>query len=225
MYKLNSALILCFIGIALYVLSLYIESPNLELFSRPVIIPSIFYFYLSSIKGKINIWYAISILLYLIGEILYMISQSEFFILGLFFFLAPYFLVLYFLGKDFIYYLKLKKYVINSIALYVIVLLLFSLLYNVMSFNDDSFGIEYNLYIGYAIALFIMSILTFIIQYNFSSRAIMFMVLMVVCFLVSDVFFVFANKIKGFVIFEIISVIAQQFSYLFFTLYFMNRTK
>ena len=78
MANLNSALVLYFGALILYVVSIFFDSPNLELFSRPIIIPSIYYFYFISVKGRVNLLFSVSILSFFIGEILYLISASDF---------------------------------------------------------------------------------------------------------------------------------------------------
>ena len=77
MGKVNPAVILFFGALILYVVSIVVDSQNLELFSRPVIIPSIYYFYFISVKGRINLLFSISILSFFIGEILYLISKLD----------------------------------------------------------------------------------------------------------------------------------------------------
>ena len=89
MIKVSSALILYFSAVIFYVLAVIIGSDNLELFSKPIIIPSIYYFYYTSVKGKINYLFSFSILSYFIGEILYLLNNNEFLFSGLFFFGIP----------------------------------------------------------------------------------------------------------------------------------------
>ena len=103
MGKVNPAVILFFGALILYVVSIVVDSQNLELFSRPVIIPSIYYFYFISVKGRINLLFSISILSFFIGEILYLISTSDFQIPILICFGIPYFIITYFLCQDFLY--------------------------------------------------------------------------------------------------------------------------
>jgi hypothetical protein len=91
MVKVNSALILYFTAFVLYIIAVLIGSDNLELFSKPIIIPSIYYFYYISVRGKINYLFSFSVLSFFIGEILHLISREEFNISGLIFLLIPYF--------------------------------------------------------------------------------------------------------------------------------------
>ena len=92
MVKVNSALILYFTAFVLYMIAVIIGSDNLELFSKPIIIPSIYYFYYISVRGKINYLFSFSVWSFFIGEILHLISRDDFNISGLIFLLIPYFI-------------------------------------------------------------------------------------------------------------------------------------
>ena len=62
MVKVNSALILYFTAFILYVFAVLIGSDNLELFTKPIILPSIYYFYYISVRGKIDYLFSFSVL-------------------------------------------------------------------------------------------------------------------------------------------------------------------
>ena len=64
MGKVHSALILYFAAILLYLIAVLLGSDNLELLSKPIIIPAVYYFYYFSVKGKINFLFSFSILSY-----------------------------------------------------------------------------------------------------------------------------------------------------------------
>ena len=101
MLKVNSALILYFTAFILYVFAVLIGSDNLELFTKPIIIPSIYYFYYISVRGKIDYLFSFSVLSFFIGEILHLISREEFNVSGLIFLLIPYFIILFFIFSRF----------------------------------------------------------------------------------------------------------------------------
>src|SRR5574343_353837 len=175
MVKINSALLLYFVAVIFYVIAVMIGSDNLELFCKPIIISSIYYFY--------------------------------------------------FIGQDFLFYSKKKKYNISNVSFYIVLLLLFYLLYNVLSFINESSQLEFSIYIMYGIQLFVMGILTFLIQFNFNNRTVLYMVLAVTTFIVSDLFFVFTIRMKDEIALKLINIITQQLSYFFYVGYFIYRTK
>ena len=109
MVKVNSALILYFIALVIYIIAVMIDSDNLELFTKPIIIPSIYYYYYISVRRKIDYLFSFSMLSFFVGEILHLISKEEFYVPGLIFLLIPYFIVLFFLISDLIYYLKKRN--------------------------------------------------------------------------------------------------------------------
>jgi hypothetical protein len=225
MVKVNSALFLYFAAILLYVVAVLIGSDNLELFSKPIIIPSIYYFYYTSVKGKISYLFTFSVLSYFIGEILFLLNQDDFLVSSLVFFGIPYIIITFFLAQDFLFYLKIKKYDVNNISFYIILMLLFYLLYNVLSFINETSQIEFSIYIMYGILLLVMGLLSFLIQFNFNNKAISFMVLMVVFFIISDLFYIFSKSTKDVMALKLINVVSQQLSYYLYVGYFVYRTK
>lgn len=225
MVKVNSALFLYFAAILLYVVAVLIGSDNLELFSKPIIIPSIYYFYYTSVKGKISYLFTFSVLSYFTGEILFLLNQDDFLVSSLVFFGIPYIIITFFLAQDFLFYLKIKKYDVNNISFYIILMLLFYLLYNVLSFINETSQIEFSIYIIYGILLLVMGLLSFLIQFNFNNKAISFMVLMIVFFIISDLFYIFSKSTKDVMALKLINVVSQQLSYYLYVGYFVYRTK
>ena len=225
MGKVHSALILYLAAILVYVVAVLFGSDNLELLIKPIIIPSVYYFYYISVKGKISFLFSFSILSYFFAEILLLISASDFLYPGLFCFGIPYLIITYFLARDFLYYLKKRKYAINNFSFYIIIILLFYLLYNVLSFINESSKLEFSFYIFNGILLFVMGIFAFLIQFNFNNKTILYMVLMVVFFIISDLFFIFSKSTKDVIALKLISIITQQLSYFFYVSYFICRTK
>ena len=210
MGKVHSALILYLAAILFYVMAVLFGSDNLELLIKPIIIPSVYYFYYISVKGKISFLFSFSILSYFFAEILLLISASDFLYPGLFCFGIPYLIITYFLAQDFLYYLKKRKYAINNFSFYIIIILLLYLLYNVLSFINESSKLEFSFYIFNGILLFVMGIFAFLIQFNFNNKTILYMVLMVVFFIISDLFFIFSKSTKDVIALKLIIIITQQ---------------
>ena len=225
MVKVNSALILYFTAFVLYMIAVIIGSDNLELFSKPIIIPSIYYFYYISVRGKIDYLFSLSVLSFFIGEILHLISREEFNVSGLVFLLIPYFIVLYFIFQDLIYYLKKKKINLNTFSFYIIVMLLVYLLFNALMMMIEEKSFEFFIYFLYGILLLLMGILAFVMLINYNNRTILYTGFMVGCFLISDLFFVFSKNIPDLLALKMINVATQELSFFFYISYFVYRTK
>ena len=225
MLKVNSALILYFIAFIFYIIAVLIGSDNLELFSKPIIIPSIYYFYYISVRGKIDYLFSLSVLSFFIGEILHLISREEFNVSGLVFLLIPYFIVLYFIFQDLIYYLKKKKINLNTFSFYIIVMLLVYLLFNALMMMIEEKSFEFFIYFLYGILLLLMGILAFVMLINYNNRTILYTGFMVGCFLLSDLFFVFSKKIPDLIALKLINVATQELSFFCYISYFVYRTK
>lgn len=225
MVKVNSALILYFTAFVLYIIAVLIGSDNLELFSKPIIIPSIYYFYYISVRGKINYLFSFSVWSFFIGEILHLISREDFNISGLIFLLIPYFIILYFIIQDLIYYLKKQKIKLNTFSFYIILMLLIYLFFNVLMMMIEESSFDFFIYALYGITLLLMGILVFVMQINYSNRTILFSALMVACFIVSDLFFVFYKKFPDLLALKMINVTTQELSFFCYISYFIFRTK
>ena len=225
MLKVNSTLILYFIAFIFYIIAVLIGSDNLELFSKPIIIPSIYYFYYISVRGKIDYLFSLSVLSFFIGEILHLISREEFNVSGLVFLLIPYFIVLYFIFQDLIYYLKKKKINLNTFSFYIIVMLLVYLLFNALMMMIEEKSFEFFIYFLYGILLLLMGILAFVMLINYNNRTILYTGFMVGCFLLSDLFFVFSKKIPDLIALKLINVATQELSFFCYISYFVYRTK
>lgn len=225
MVKVNSALLLYFTAFILYVIAVLIDSDNLELFSKPIIIPSIYYYYYISVRGKINYLFSFSMLSFFIGEILHLISREEFNVSGLIFLLIPYFIVLYFVFQDLVYYLKKKKINLNIFSFYIIVMLLVYLFFNVLMMMIEENSFEFFVYSLYGIALLLMGVLSFVMLINYNNRTILYTGFMVGCFIVSDLFFVFYKKLPDLIALKLINVTTQELSFFCYASYFIYRTK
>ena len=225
MVKVNSALILYFTAFVIYMIAVIIGSDNLELFSKPIIIPSIYYFYYISVRGKIDYLFSLSVLSFFIGEILHLISREEFNVSGLVFLLIPYFIVLYFIFQDLIYYLKKKKINLNTFSFYIIVMLLVYLLFNALMMMIEEKSFEFFIYFLYGILLLLMGILAFVMLINYNNRTILYTGFMVGCFLISDLFFVFSKNIPDLLALKMINVATQELSFFCYISYFVYRTK
>ena len=225
MVKVNSALILYFTAFVIYMIAVIIGSDNLELFSKPIIIPSIYYFYYISVRGKIDYLFSFSVLSFFIGEILHLISREEFNVSGLIFLLIPYFIILFFIFQDLIYYLKKKKINLNTFSFYIIVMLLVYLLFNALMMMIEEKSFEFFIYFLYGILLLLMGILAFVMLINYNNRTILYTGFMVGCFLISDLFFVFSKNIPDLLALKMINVATQELSFFCYISYFVYRTK
>lgn len=225
MLKVNSALILYFSAFILYVIAVLIESDNLELFSKPIIIPSIYYYYYISVRGKISYLFSFSVLSFFVGEILYLISPEDFNVLGLIFLLIPYFFILYFIIQDLNYYLKKQKIKLNTFSFYIILMLLVYLFFDVLMMMIEESSFDFFIYALYGLTLLLMGILAFVMLINYSNRTILYTGFMVACFIVSDLFFVFYKKLPDLLALKMINVTTQELSFFCYISYFISRTK
>ena len=225
MFKINSALVVYFVALIFYFTAVFVGIDSLELFSKPIIIPAISYFYYFKVKGKIDFLFTISLFSFFCGEILHLLNKEEFNNIGLIFLLFPYFIVLNYLIKDVKYYVNKGKLKLNSFSFYIIIMLLLYLLINLLLMVFEENDLEFFIYFIYGITLLFMGIFSFLLQINFSSKSIILSTLMVINFIISDLFFILFMKNPDLTLFEIINVVTQELSFYWYVIYFINRPK
>lgn len=225
MIKVNSGLILYFTAFVLYLLAVLIGSDNLELFSKPIIIPSIYYYYYIRVRGRIDYLFTFSVLSFFIGEILHLVSREQFNILGLIFLLIPYFIILYFIIQDLNYYLRKHKINFNTFSFYIILMLLVYLFFSVLMMMIEESSFDFFIYALYGITLLFMGVLAFVMLFNYNNRTILYTGFMVACFIVSDLFFAFYMKLPDLIALKMINVTTQELSFFCYISYFIYRTK
>ena len=109
MPKFHASLCLYFISGFLFVIAIAINSEILTLIAKPIIIPSLLFYYFSRIKKKANDLFVLSFVFFFIADMVYLINQEDYYYLGLFIYLLPYFIIIYFLFTDLILLLRNKS--------------------------------------------------------------------------------------------------------------------
>ena len=71
MPKVNASLILYAISGILYIVSASIGSESLTLITKPIIIPSIVFYYFTQIRRRSDDLFVLSLILFFLGDILY----------------------------------------------------------------------------------------------------------------------------------------------------------
>lgn len=224
MVKINASLSLYFIVSLLYLFSIIIDNENLSLITKPIIIPSIVFFYFLETKKNVNYWFVMSLFLFFIGDMLYLINDKEFFELGLFVFLMPYLIVLAFIFEDF----KLldKKRLITQLNLSFLIVF-FALLYiaiSLLNVLSEGFNEDFLYFVFFGIELFFMGIFTALLYLAQGKSRNFFLMFAVISFIISDIFFVINKAIYGLLVLNVVCVFSQTISYFFYVKYMLERT-
>lgn len=94
------AIVLYFAACILAVIATVMHSETLLIFSKPVVIPAIFFYYLSVKKAEFNAWYAIFLLLTFIGDSIVLLDLENETIYIMVPYVLSYLILLYFISVD-----------------------------------------------------------------------------------------------------------------------------
>lgn len=223
MPKVNASLILYAISGILYIVSASIGSESLTLITKPIIIPSIVFYYFTQIRRRSDDLFVLSLILFFLGDILYLINVEEYYFFGLFLFLIPYLIFIYFIYKDFRLLLQVKEIKKIDASLIIVVLTMIYLNYSILNLIEYDSKKEFIYILFFSLELFIMTILAGIVFSYSTYRKNAYLAFTVVSFVLSDVFFML-DKQFDLVVFKVVNTLAQTISYYFYVMYFLERS-
>lgn len=198
---------------------------NLKLITKPALLPVVYFYYMEAISIKPARFVLVSVCLFFIGDMLALISEQEYYLQCLFFLLVPYLLLLNKLLKKFTKLAQEYKWSILNFSILVIIMLLFYLFFSVVNLLTIQDVIEqYVVYVFGLTLVFLVIISTILFMFN-DSKSNVYMMLAVITFVVSDLFFIFNKKIDNNAVFLFFNIVAQCTSYFFYMNYFILESK
>jgi len=216
------SLIFYFIVCSLVIFFKIIENDSLVLYTKSIIVPLIFIYYLITNNYKIS-WIKILIFLFcFIGDLFNLLQFNDSGLGALLSFLFVYVLLLKLAIDDF-RYLKLNKE--DRIPMLVSFFFIATICISILSLNFERMKLDFSFYILFGVTL---SFLTFFSTINYLKKGnYAFFCLVVMCgsFMISDVFFVINKFYLNLYAFSFIAVSAQVFSYFFMVTYFVENDK
>ncbi|MBW4361455.1 hypothetical protein [Flavobacterium taihuense] len=216
------SLILFFATSALVVLFKLLNYDTLVLCGKSIIIPSLFIYYLVSNNYKLSGLKAVVFLLLFIRDIFTTLNINKSAMGSFICVLIVYILLLYFALKDF-KYLKFKFR--DNIFIVILILTIGTICYSVLNLKLENLELDFSLYVVFGIILSVLSIVS-IINYNKNgSYAFFNAMLMCICFIITDIFFVLYKFYFYNYVFILTSIITQFLSYFFLVNYFIEKDK
>ncbi|MEW5675780.1 lysoplasmalogenase family protein [Flavobacterium enshiense] len=218
------ALILYFTVIVLFMISIVFKIDELSLLTKPVIIPSIFFYYTQKNEGKMNWYYLLIVLIFFIGDMIVLVDLENSFRVIVPMFIVSYGLFLKALIED---SMKIRLSEIKSPHLFALLLCLFLLLYLFISSLDLLMEIQEGtvwLLIIYGTVLLLVGLVSSLNYIINPTRLSFLMILTSLCFVISDVFFVLKKYFLEAEMLDYISNLAQALSYFFLTRYFLLKS-
>ena len=201
------------------------STPSLLLFcitSVLAIIPSLFIYYLVNNNYKISFYKIIIFLVLFIRDVLVVLKLKETAFGSFICVLFVYVLLFYVAIQD----LKKIKFNKNDIAtILVIIFGIGAVCYSVLNLKLENLDLNFSLYVLFGVVLSLLSIFSILNYVKIGNNAFFNALLMCVCFIISDVFFVISRFYYFNQVFAITSLITQFLSYFFMTNYFLDKDK
>lgn len=221
--KANSpSLFLYFTVCVLVVFFKIIEKDAIVLYLKSIVIPLIFIYYLISNNYKITLFKSLIFFFCFVGDIYNALDFNDSGLGALLSFLMVYLMMLKLAVSNFLE-IKIRKK--DFISLLILFFFILSITSSILSLRFERMEIDFTIYVIYGVALSALgffSIANFIKKGNHSFFN---LVLMSVCFMISDITYVINKFYFSLYIFSFTSVTVQVFSYYFMVTYFLENDK
>ncbi|CAM4384917.1 lysoplasmalogenase family protein [Flavobacterium terrigena] len=209
----------------LYFFSSLLQLDSLEVLTKPLFLPVLFLYYIKKSKGNFQNRVVVSFIFYYIAEMLVLKDNKEYYLISISFFLVPYLILLYFVVKDLLLLLRINS--LNKINFSVIFVLAFLvyLYVSIILIIDTESAFEKLLLYSYGFVLLLLGIFAITIYVLKHSASNLFLVMTVIAFVVSDMFYIFIIKIEYNWVFKSVNLISQLLSYYFFVTFSLIKVK
>ncbi len=219
----SPALILYTISGFLFFLSAIIKDEQLALIVKPMIAPSILFYYWQESKNKINFWYTTILILFFFSGILNLFDDGLALKYVIFTNTLAYGILLNFIIKSL---LKIKFKSLENISLAHIVFtflflctLLYVCLFLIFDFNFKLYGII----IIYSFELFLMGFLISIIYAVNCNKPNTYLMITIFCYIFCDLFYAIYYYYYDFILLRYLSILCNILSFYFLVNFFLNR--
>ena len=216
------SLILFFTTSAMVVLFKLLNYDGLVLFGKSIIIPSLFIHYFVSNNYKITFFKGFIFLLLFMRDVFTTLNISESAMGAFLCVLVVYVLLLYLAQKDFKY---LKFGYRDSLSIFILILGIGTICYSVLNLKLENLELDFSLYVFFGVILSILGVISIINYIKIGSYAFFNSMLMCICFIITDVFFVLYKFYFYNYAFILISIITQFLSYFFMVNYLLEKDK
>ena len=213
------ALILYLVSSVLTIIGLIFELDYLVFLAKPIIAPSIIYYYLQIVNLKFDWLFLIAVLTSFISD-MFVLVDNGISIVVILLNLFVYFIFINFLLKDFF---ESKISLKNSHEFLIILLCFFFLLFLIMDLFHNLDRSMYYIYTFYGIILSFLSAIAVYLNLKSQNNRTLNGLLMSICFILSDIFYVLYHYQIKIEIFLVINLIAQIFSYYYMIGYIISK--
>lgn len=222
MIQKNSAIWLYIFVSVLYIFAVFFSIEKLAFSAKIVILPAIAWYTLNFISFQKNSWIYLTFFLFYFGDLLMLFYKDKIYLFNLLLFILAYFCVVVFVFKNLKQTFKESsvRYIDYSIILAAIIL--FAFLFVLFFYLEINSIFQFALYILLAVELYFLAISSAILNFLKTNMQNFLLAMTVLCFVLSDLFYVFYTNFTDLKIFEVINVSTQTLSYLFLSNYFIQ---
>jgi hypothetical protein len=216
------SLILYFVACLLTILFNLVGHQEFLLYAKSLVVPSIFIYYFTTNDYKISLIKAGIFLFSFIGDVFVLMNYEDSEIGSVFSFMIVYLLLITHLIPG------LKKIKLGTLDMISIISAAFALLVlsiTILSLPFEKMKTDLSIIIIYSIVLSILICITVIKYITKNNFAFLNLLLMALCFLLSDIFYALNGFYLSLSAFSLIEISTQVFSYFFMVNYFIANDK
>lgn len=195
----SPSLVLYFIATILSIVGVTFDVETLELITKPMIVPSIYFYYVNKTKGEINLLFSIAIFCSFVADMLVLIDLPNGTLPISLLNICMYSIFTYFIVEDLGFKNIADQNIITLVGLSAFFLFVLYVILDLMKGLDS---LTFNVFVVYGVILSSLSALICYNHLNKPSLKSYYALLMCICFIVSDVFFAIYNfylKIDAFI--------------------------
>ena len=214
------ALILYITAVIIAVLGIVLDNEILLLFSKPAIVPAIFFYYIQTSKTSINWFFALGLVSNFLHDILSLLNFGNTIYFIIIFNVINFLILLYFRIKDIE-----PNFVSNKRKIYILMATLtnsFILFFVLNLINIENETLNFIIYIYGFILWGLVSLSAFHFYSSYSLRN-TFAAIMCGCLILSNVAYAVYNFYINIEIFKILNLIMQSASYFYMVKYFTSK--
>ncbi|MFB9107468.1 hypothetical protein ACFFVK_02670 [Flavobacterium gyeonganense] len=187
---------------------------------KSIVIPSVFFYFYSSNNFKIDTTQILIFALCFVGEVFHLMDVEISTLGSLICFLFVYSILI---KKIIVEKIKLKRTDLLPITL--VILIIIYLLFSVLSLQFDKIKDFQFLYCIYGIVLSVLGVICYTKYITRGTYVTLLLTLMITCFIISDIFFIFNEYFSYSLVLILIRDIAQILAYFFMAKYFIVSNK
>lgn len=192
------------------------------LYTKSMIIPSLFIYYLVSNSYKISYLKIVIFFAFFIRDVFNILKINETAMGAFLCVLFVYILLLYIALKEF---KDLKFSHKDTFSIFILIFIIGTICYSVLNLKLENLELNFSLYAFFGIILSVLSIVSIINYMKSESYAFFHGMLMCICFIITDIFFIIYKFYFYNYVFTLVSLITQFLSYFFMVNYFLEKDK